>query len=64
MWARLKTNDERQYTHKYRIFQRGSSEWLVQLETPDGLKTVDAARDPGTAKQLAQRHMEKLIESR
>lgn len=63
MWARFKTDDARQYSHRYRIQRRGTGEWLVQLETTDGLKTVDAARSPAMAKQLAQQHMEKLVES-
>jgi hypothetical protein len=60
-WARFQTDDTRQYTHKYRIRQRGAGEWIVELETPDGTKFVDAARNPNMAKQLAQQHMEKII---
>jgi hypothetical protein len=62
-WARFNTDDKRQYTHKYHIRQRGTGEWIVELETPDGTKSVDAARNPNTAKQLAQTHMEKLVSS-
>ncbi len=62
-WARFTTNDNRRYTHKYQITQMGTGEWAVRLETPDGLKTVDAARSPNRAKQLAQEHMEKLVRS-
>ena len=62
MWARWKTDDTRAYTHKYKILQRGTGEWLVQLETPAGSETVDAARSPAMAKELAQKHMEKAVQ--
>lgn len=63
IWARFTTDDHRKYSDKYWITRRATGEWVVELETPDGLKTVGAARSPAMAKQLAQQHMEKLVQS-